>query len=612
MFRYSDSASGSLSVDGLRIIEVADDFLRRQRAGESPTIAEYEQAYPDLAVRIREVLTSMDMLRASVPKSDPLPEQIAGCRILRQVGTGAMGTVYEAEHPTVSRRLAIKVLHSGRAKRSFLREAELSSRLLHPGIVPFVDCGTEEDITYLSMHYIDGVSLDKLLNDYREDQAQPWIDAPEPGPHAPLDPTDSFATTVIGKDFRRIAELGAVVASALSYAHSEDVIHRDIKPGNLILDRYGKIWVTDFGLATSNVDVSGVESHSRVGTPSYMAPEQIEGVCSPQSDIYALGLTLYELACGKRPWGPTDSKALVAQRRTLEVPDLTTVCPTVPPEFARIIMKACALDSADRYPSAAELHNVLQRFADTGKRGDRRTRKRHENQRYIRRRPIWIAASVALTALVAVGGWSLYKTYVASDPLAVATAMQTEKFRTRFWDVFPEEIGTDSARDRETRRQIAGSLLTVLHQLDLGDSAQEKSLRTVVGNALSDYADGKVTKNMLREVRFGVPNHDVFLTTRLRLLGEDVSGSAISQIEKRVALAQLQMLRKQCFEGQMGDDVADQLRALLPKLDQRIGAEATDSLRHCLIQIDAIVTEAERQKAAGVTSGTSTEAQRSE
>ena len=168
--------------------------------------------------------------------------------------------------------MAIKVLNtrgrdSGKFQDRFLREAEAASRLNHPNIVPFLDCGKDGDVAYLSMHYIDGQSLDHILEKVWQSVERDSCDG------------TAVADSMAACDFQGIAKLGADVASAMQQAHLQGTIHRDIKPANLILDKSGKIWVTDFGLAKLRDDESDLSrTGDLIGTPRYMAPEQIRGM----------------------------------------------------------------------------------------------------------------------------------------------------------------------------------------------------------------------------------------------------------------------------------------------------------------------------------------------
>jgi eukaryotic-like serine/threonine-protein kinase len=289
--------------ESLKLADLCDEFTQRLRSGEQPSVEEYATAHPELAEQIASVFPALilfgelDNAENETDDAGPEPTEIAGYQIVRRLGTGGMGVVYEATHSTVSRRMAIKVLNtrgrdSGKFQDRFLREAEAASRLNHPNIVPFLDCGKDGDVAYLSMHYIDGQSLDHILEKVWQSVERDSCDG------------TAVADSMAACDFQGIAKLGADVASAMQQAHLQGTIHRDIKPANLILDKSGKIWVTDFGLAKLRDDESDLSrTGDLIGTPRYMAPEQIRGMADGRSDIYALGVTLYELASGHQSVG---------------------------------------------------------------------------------------------------------------------------------------------------------------------------------------------------------------------------------------------------------------------------------------------------------------------
>ncbi len=363
--------------------ELSHQYTARIRRGEKPDIEEYTNANPELAESIRELFEAIlfaEQLNCRTeiaqPAAETFPMQLGPFVLQREIGRGGMGIVYEATQSPFTQTFAVKVLKSrlisSRTLESrFEREAQAASKLHHPNIVPAKHYGTEGDKNFLVMPMIDGVSLDKLV---KADEG--------------VDPKLFLLFDEICSNWRRIAELGAKIASALSHAHSLGMVHRDIKPANLILARDGNIWVTDFGLAKLYDDESDLSRTGElIGTPRYMAPEQILGVADERSDIYGVGLTLYELIVKDCPWAKkieSQTKAslltkLESHRRKsspmLEVPDIREVNPTVPPKLARVIMKACAHHPEDRYQTAREFELDLNEICYHG-RADRRNSKR--------------------------------------------------------------------------------------------------------------------------------------------------------------------------------------------------------------------------------------------
>ena len=387
------SCSSTGSASDLLLARLCDEFTAARRNGQSISVEDVIRQYPEHADQIRTAFDALQLF-AKFPQAtwkpdavDELPERIARFDIVRMIGRGGMGVVYEATHPSVSRRVAIKVLKpellaSENFAARFRLEAEAASRLNHPNIVPFIDYGDDNGAAYMSMLYIDGESLDHVLNRFRNDSA-----------------ADSDSTSFVANDFPRIAQIGASVASALAQAHQQHAIHRDIKPANLILDKAGKIWVTDFGLAKLRDDDTELSClGDMIGTPRYMAPEQIRGISDERSDIYSLGATLYELATGQKPWDPATTPAGSRERGRL--PAVRTINPHVPVGLATIIAKACHANSRHRYKNAAELQFALNQFAHGGTVEDRR-RLRGERPAPSRFRDIVLATALVGSLTVA-------------------------------------------------------------------------------------------------------------------------------------------------------------------------------------------------------------------
>lgn len=367
------------------IAAICDDFSARQRAGEQASVEDYVLAYPDREHDIRTAISAIQAMKVTAESKavqlpeTTIPDKIGRFQIVRRLGAGAMGIVYEATHPTVSRRIAIKVLKTETSaatgfRERFIREAEAASRLNHPNIVPFFDYGEDGNVAYMSMMYVDGISVDQLLKRY-------WM----------AEPGESF----VGRDFAKIARIGADVAAALAHAHSLETIHRDIKPANLLLDSNGKVWVADFGLAMLRDEDSALSTAGQmVGTPRYMAPEQLRGIAGERSDIYSLGITLLELVSAGPVWttggsaeetGCVDASAILKPNRN------------VPPKLAKIIAKACAHSPEKRYAKASDLQFALNQFAHGGGKTDRRSESRSGIKGKLRDIVLAIGLTSALT-----------------------------------------------------------------------------------------------------------------------------------------------------------------------------------------------------------------------
>ena len=441
---------------------LAEEFSARLRAGEAPSIDDYARRCPELAASIWAIFPSIALVervsnqeytgRQSQRRTNRLAEvpikTLGDFRILREVGRGGMGIVYEAVQSSLNRRVALKVLGphvagSATQLRRFRREAEAAARLHHTNIVPIYGIGEEAGLHFYAMQFIEGTSLGEVIHSVsrlirlseeggpaiaaktllatnqdgssasvvyppdvaawsllrgvgpgrrppsglaaRGDTPSHAIDAAECESASgcgvshgePVLQSHKAATAASGERdlegdapgigdryWRGIARIVAEIADALSYAHRHGVLHRDIKPSNLLLDREGVIWVADFGLAKQE-DQEGITNDGDiVGTLRYMAPEQFNGHTDVRSDIYSLGLTLFELL-SLRPAYDEGRHGPLIKSKTREAPiPLRAFHPHIPADLETITLKTCALDPDHRYQSAEELAEDLIRFLE--------------------------------------------------------------------------------------------------------------------------------------------------------------------------------------------------------------------------------------------------------
>ncbi len=435
--------------------QLAEEFAERLRHGETPSLGEYVARFPQHAEQIRKLfpaLVLMERLKpaagdltgdfdgSTVEKAEPL-KRLGDYRIVREVGRGGMGVVYEAEQLSLGRHVALKVLPAtaflpATYHERFRREAKAAARLHHTNIVPVFGVGECDGILFYAMQFIRGEGLDAVLIDIRRLRQQPvsgasaeesvahslltgrFLPATLAGPEEPVAPPD--APTSVEKPHstsglsgsapeaeycRGVARIGVQVADALAYAHRQGILHRDIKPSNLMMDRQGTVWVTDFGLAKAEGTDDLTHTGDIVGTMRYMAPERFDGQSLAQSDVYALGATLYELLT-LRPAFADTNKARLVERILHEPPPLRTIDARIPRDLETVVMKCLHKDPAQRYATAELLAEDLRRFLADRPIKARRISRSEQVWRWCRRNPAvagLTAAVLLLLVTVAVG-----------------------------------------------------------------------------------------------------------------------------------------------------------------------------------------------------------------
>ena len=344
-----------------RLALIGGELRSREAAGLGPTLVEYIRRFPDLSGPITalfETIGEREEAGGERPAGDDnatepygpvgegraeadraIPEVIDRYHILSVLGQGGFGKVYLGRDELLGRLVAIKVPRRDRVFRdedvnAFLREARILAGLDHEHIVPVYDVGcTPDGLCFVVSKWIDGEVL-------------------------------AGRAGSLENDYGRIARLIATVADALHYAHQHGLVHRDVKPANVLIDRAGKAYLADFGLALKEEDFGRVERLA--GTPAYMSPEQVRGEghrIDGRTDIFSLGIVLYELISGAHPFGSGESAAIMRRIAFEEPLPPRQVVAAIPRELERVCLRALAQRASDRYETAGELADELKLYA---------------------------------------------------------------------------------------------------------------------------------------------------------------------------------------------------------------------------------------------------------
>jgi serine/threonine protein kinase/Flp pilus assembly protein TadD len=419
------------------MVVALESYLEALRGGRPMSRDEFLDQHSEISETLGECLSVLEFIQGAAVQvegprelaeaipSEPIasPARLGDYRILREVGRGGMGVVYEAQQISLGRRVALKVLPFAAAidpkqRQRFQIEAQAAAQLHHPHIVPVFGVGCDQGIHYYAMQFVDGRSLSAIIHELRRDQGAAdggdgpsvprasisteeatasWVDphdnglgpataaspcaierggdeqsseAPASGPRSGEGgpPRSSCAIGPSHRDrqfCRNVARLGIDAADALDHAHGLGILHRDIKPANLLIDPHGAVWITDFGLARFPNEFSLTGSGDMIGTLRYMSPEQAlarRGVVDQRTDIYSLGVTLYELLTLRPAFDGRDHQELLRQIATDEPVPPRRLNPAIPRDLETIVLKAMAKDLSQRYATAQELAADLRRF----------------------------------------------------------------------------------------------------------------------------------------------------------------------------------------------------------------------------------------------------------
>ena len=426
-----------------RLACILDDYLAALERGQPVTPESLLAAHPGDATRLRAYLSGLQLFHAAARPADgglafDLPRAgraLGDYDLLREIGRGGMGVVYDAMQRSLRRRVALKVLpvtssQDPRHIARFKNEAQAAAQAQHPNIVPVFSVGEVDGVHYYAMQLIEGESLACYV---RRGAGVPDQPAPSTlannaqtawGPAAQTPPpcliasesVDASGSSLLPADARKtqkteqhvewVARLGVQAARGLHAAHEFGVIHRDVKPSNLLVDRDENLWITDFGLARMREADALTHTGDILGTMRYMSPEQALGrtaLVDHRTDVYSLGVTLYELATFVHPAEGAGDVQLFFERTRQNYRPLRHWNRHVPTDFETIVLKAMGEFPQDRYASAAEMADDLDRFLRGEPIHASRPSAASRAAKWARRHRAAVTAAIAVACLAFVG-----------------------------------------------------------------------------------------------------------------------------------------------------------------------------------------------------------------
>ncbi len=429
-----------------RVRDEVRGLLEADRAaGDLKAPVHYEGLFPGFETVVRDAWEAADCFRtrlhgAPPPEREPRPsvERVGPYRVLREIARGGMGVIFLAEDTRTGRRAALKVLARGHAAfpnlaLRFRREAEVASRLEHPGICTVYEAGEADGVAYIAMRYLEGESLEERIAKSRRETAAAGragrcvAGLPEPGNRQGPPPAASEQASIL-----RVVLLVEKVALALHAAHEAGLVHRDVKPGNVMVTRDGEPVLLDFGLVRdSTADGESLTATGAVlGTPAYMSPEQVSGkpVLDRRSDVYSLGAVLYECLTLSAPFEAPTAAALYRKILSTDPDSPRRLNPSLTEDLRVVVETAMAKDRARRYQTARDMAEDLRRVRANEPIRARRAGPLERSIRWVQRNP---APSLAVLGVVAALGAGRIVTGIllrdAQEALTAATADRDDR-----------------------------------------------------------------------------------------------------------------------------------------------------------------------------------------
>ncbi|MHB8970371.1 MAG: protein kinase domain-containing protein [Pirellulaceae bacterium] len=530
MTTSADIRSGS----DQRLVDLIDQIAEQMRRGEVVSLETCVRQHPDDADRLRELFPALELMAdlsrvhgdssvsaatdypGAVTSASPLAGILGDFRIVREIGRGGMGVVYEAEQISLQRRVALKMLPyaavmDARQLQRFQNEAVAAASLKHPHIVQVYSVGCERGIHYYAMEYVEGQTLAEVIRQLRQSSGLVAQDEPEEQPQvsqrtrslaagrsapssarrgsdagtADCDPVEprhdrtlpererptspaadtqrepqalvsTESTPQTPEYFRSVANWGTQAAEALEHAHQLGVVHRDIKPSNLLIDGKGHLLITDFGLAQTRTGANLTLTGDLLGTVRYMSPEQAQGnrrILDHRSDIYSLGVTLYELLALRPPFESNDQHVLIHEIVDGDAPLPRHVNRSIPHDLETIVLKAMSADPAARYATAQDMADDLRRFLVDEPIRARRTRLLVRARKWTRRHKTITA--VVVTALLTVAIFGTVTAVQAYQREARLTESATDGLNEVRLAMAQQEFDQAERRATEIRAELA-------------------------------------------------------------------------------------------------------------------------------------------------------------